>query len=187
MNQWKPLPSRLIQQACSPPVCRLFFPPLLVPELLITSLSPLCCIPRSFVIVPRKQIRKPSLSLSQPPCLFSFFFFSFVSLCLPFLCLRPLSVWSAPRRLGTLNFDPRAQPAPCSLWCHGRSKGCWEVTRGQTSSCPARISGCCKLPILPFEESASLVWRKCLLFQDVGPAFLKSFKVAPRAPIFLLG
>lgn len=125
-----------------------------------------------------------SLSASMP---FFFFFSSFVSLCLPFLCLCPLSVWSAPRRFGTLNFDPRAHPAPCSLWCHGRSKGCWEVTRGQTSSCPARISGCCKLPILPFEESASLVWRKCLLFQEVGPAFLKSFKVAPWAPIFLLG
>lgn len=54
----------------SPLVCRLFFPPLFVLELLITSLSPLHCIPHSFVILPRKRIR----ALSQPP------HFSFVSL-----------------------------------------------------------------------------------------------------------
>lgn len=43
-------------------VCRLFFPPFFVLELLITSLSPLHCIPHGFVILPRKRIREPSLS-----------------------------------------------------------------------------------------------------------------------------
>lgn len=54
--------------------------------------------------------------------------FSFVSLCLSLLVVR-----SAPYCLSTLHFDP------CSLWCHTGSKGCWEATRGRTSSCPASI------------------------------------------------
>lgn len=80
-------PSRLIQQTCSPPVCRL--PP--HPhhsrsscfELLITSLSPLRCIPRSFVILPRKQIRKPSLFPRPRRCWLFFFFFLFPPLSRP--------------------------------------------------------------------------------------------------------
>lgn len=105
-------------------------------------------------------------ALSQSP------HFSFVSLCLSLLIVR-----SAPYCLSTLHFDP------CILWCHTRSKGCWEVTRGWMSSCPANIfchlKECRKILILPFQESASLVWRKCLLFQELCPALLKSFKVAP--------
>lgn len=153
----------------SPLVCRLFLSPLFVLELLITSLSPLRRIPHSFVILPRKRIREPSLSHHTFPLSHS-----------AFLCLvvRPAS--AAHFTLTPLR----------GLWCHTGSKGCWEVTRGWTSSCPASISAvwkrCRKLLILPFQESASLVWRKCLLFQEVCPALLKSFKVAPWFPIFLL-
>lgn len=96
MGETFPMPSCLIQQTCSLPVCR--HPPTPPPhshsrsscfELLITSLSPLCCIPRNFVILPRKQIRKPSLFPWPPLCSFSFFS-SFFLLCLGF-GLRPPS------------------------------------------------------------------------------------------------
>lgn len=173
MNQWKALPSRLIQKASLPSSVVYFFPPLFVLELLITSLSPLHCIPHSFVILPRKRIREPSLShhtfpLSHFAC----------------LCLCPLVVRPAPHCLSTLHFDLR------SPWCHTRSKGCWEVDPRSNELVSSKIFLCClkgcrKMLILCFQESASLVWRKCLLFQEVCPALLKSFKVAPWLPIFL--
>lgn len=46
----------------APLVSRLFLPPPFVLELLITSLSPLHCIPHSFVILPKEQIRESPLS-----------------------------------------------------------------------------------------------------------------------------
>lgn len=95
MGETFPTPSCLIQQTCSPLVCRLH-PPHRHPshppdshsgsscfELLITSLSPLCCIPCSFVILPRKQIRKPSLFPRPQLCSFFFSFFPFPPLSRP--------------------------------------------------------------------------------------------------------
>lgn len=151
----------------SPLVCRLFLPPLFVLELLITSLSPLRCIPHGFVILPRKRIREPSLSHHTFPLSHS-----------AFLCLCPPVVRSAPCCLSTLHSDL----PPHGLWCHMESKGSWKMTRGRTGLCPAHISGCRKLLILLFQESASLVWRKCLLFQEVFPGLFKEFQSG--SPIF---
>lgn len=119
----RPCHPGLFSRPLSPRLSSIFSPPLFVLELLITSLSPLHCIPHSFVILPRKRIREPSLSHHTFPL--SHF---------AFLCLCPLVVRSAPYRLRTLHFDPHG------LWCHSRSEGRREVTRGRTSSCPASIS-----------------------------------------------
>lgn len=157
----------------SPLVCRLFLSPLFVLELLITSLSPLRCIPYSFVILPRKQIREPSLSHHTFPLSHS-----------AFLCLCPLAVQSAPHCVSTLHFDPPLRP----MMSHREQGLLGSDPRSNvlvSSEHFCRLKGCRKLLILPFQESASLVWRKCLLFQEVCPALLKSFKVAPRFPIFL--
>lgn len=158
MNQWKALPSWLIQQA-SLPSSVVYFPPTFRSWALDHFSFPSPLHSAQFCH-PAKETNQRALSLSLH---------TFPLSHSAFLCLCPLMVWSAPYCLSTTLWPP--PPPPCSLWCHAGSKGCWEVTRGQMSSCPASISGCCKLPILPFEESASLVWRKCLLFQEVCPAF----------------
>lgn len=178
MNQWKALPSWLIQQASLPSSVVYFFPPLFVLELLITSLSPLHCIPHSFVILPRKRIREPSLSHHTFPLSHS-----------AFLCLCPLVVRPAPYCLSTLQFDtlpPLPLPPPRPMMSHREQGLLGSDQRSNelvSSEHFCRLKGCRKLLILPFQESASLVWRKCLLFREVSPALLK---VAPWFCIFLL-
>lgn len=107
-------------------VCRLFFPLFFVLGLLITSLSPLHCIPHSFVILPRKRIRELSLSHHTFPLSPSAF------LCLCLLVVRP-----APYCLSTLHFDPLR---PMMSHREQGLLGSWEVTRGRTCSCPVSIS-----------------------------------------------
>lgn len=106
------------------------FSPLFVLGLAISSLSPLHCIPHSFVILPRKQIREPSLSRHTFPLSRS-----------DFLCFCVLRF---PVRSRTQQSHQHFTVTGRSLWCHAGSKGCWVVTRGQTSLCPASISAAWK-------------------------------------------
>lgn len=146
-------------EGLSPLVCRLFPPPLFfVLELLITSLSPLHRIPHSFVILPRKRIREPSLSHHTFPL--SHFAFP---------CLRPLAVQSAPYTVPARSSVTRAaDDVTGSRGLLGRDPRLTELV-----SCEqlCRLKGCRKTNVtLPFQESASLVWRKCLLFQETFSA-----------------
>lgn len=144
----RPCHSGLFSRSLS--VCMLsIFPPLFVLELLITLVSPLHCIPHSFVILPRKRIRGLSLSHHTFPLSHS-----------AFLCLCPLVVHSAPYCLSTLHFDLRR------LWCHTRSKGCWEVTQGWMSSCPASISTIVKCPFFPFRRVLPLFGESVSCFKN---------------------
>lgn len=125
----------------SPLVCRLFFPPLLVLELLITSLSPLHCIPHSFVILPRKRIREPSLSHHTFP-LSHFAFLCLASARSPACTLRSqhTSPQHPPHHRCYHHHHHHRRRHPAAYDVTPGARGCWEVTRGRTSSCPASIS-----------------------------------------------
>lgn len=147
----KARPSGVLQPTAFPSSVIYFFPPLFVAELLITSLSPLhSCIPHNFVILPRKRIRELCLSASTL-----------------FLCfIRPFSAF-VHSQFGLLLHPPH----PPSH--EGIRQEQWLLGSDLRSNglCPASNSACYKLFIFAFEESASPVQRKCLLFQEVCPAF----------------
>lgn len=110
-------------------------------------------------------------ALSQPP------HFSFVSLCLSL----PLSTCSSVCTL--LSQHTLLWPTPFMM--SHREQGLLGSDPGLHELVSSEHFCHCKMAILSFQESASLVWRKCLLFQELCPALLKSLKVAPWFPIFL--
>lgn len=172
MNQWKALPSWLIQQA-SLPSSVVYFVLLFS---FLSSWSLLFPLSTAFRTVLSSCQGNESESLLSATTLF-------LCLTLPFLCLGPLAVRSAPSCLSTLRFDP---PRPMmSQREQGLLGSDPRLNELVSSKHFCRLKGCRKLLVLSFQESASLVWRKCLLFQEVSSALLKSFKVAPCFPIFL--
>lgn len=167
MNQCKALPSWLIQQS-SLASSAVYFSPSFRSWALDHFGFPSPLHSAQFCH-PAKETNQRALS--QPP------HFSFVSLSLSV----PLSTCSSVCTL----LSQHASLWPTRSMMSHQEQGLLGSDPGLNELVSSEHFCHCKMSILLFQESASLVWRKCLLFQELCPALLKSFKVAPWFPVFL--
>lgn len=149
------------------------FSPLFVLGFAITSLFPLRCIPHSFVILPRKQIREPSLSRHTFPLSHS-----------AFLCFCVLRFPVGSRTL----VSHHTSPWPATAYdVTQRSKGCWVVTQGQMSLCPASISAAWKRVVkcsfFPFRRVLPLFGESVSCSRSPSCPF-KEFQSGSLVPYF---
>lgn len=174
MNQWKALPSWLIQQASLPSSVVYFFPLLSF----LSSWSLLFPLSTAFLTVLSSCQGNESESPLSATTLF-------LCLTLPFSASVRSSFGLHPTVSAHFTITPLSpSPAAYDVTPGAKAVGKWpEVGKARVQRAFLGVVNCSFFPI---QESASLVWRKCLLFQEVCPALLKSFKVAPWFPIFLL-